>query len=482
MRESIAAGPVEPTIQSLGLNYSAPAWFREAKFGIYMHWGVYSCAGRNEWYPRNMYIPGRPAYEHHLKTYGHPSEFGYKDLVPLWQAERFDPDKMLDAIKSSGARYFTPCAVHHDNFLLWDSAIHRWNAARMGPKKDLLGMLKTATERAGLRWGVTTHMARTYSWLQTSKNSDEQGAFDGNDPAYEDFYLEKSDDQNCMHPLDPPASWRDHWRACMFELIDKYEPDHLYFDGALPFRGVDNFQTGMDVLAHYYNRSIERHGSLDSAMFIKDNDENCGPFSHGLYVNNVASLDLEQTGARRLIGVPWQTDFTVIKGGWSYFPDKPLYSVEFLLHLLIDVVSKNGCLLLNVPPKPDGTFEDRMVDLLAEMGRWLAANGEAIYGTLPWSRFGDGEDVRFTTNGKTLNVILRKWPESGSVRIEGIGADENLPTVEAATMIGANDPLPMSAGDSAVTVELPPSPPAGTSHAWCIQLHCERDLTRKGLR
>lgn len=464
------ASPIESTIQSLGQNYRAPEWFRDAKFGVYMHWGVYSVVGRNEWYPRHMYVPGHPDYEHHIKTYGHPSVFGYKDLVPLWKAERFDPDEMLDTIRNSGAKYFAPCAVHHDNFFLWDSKIHRWNAAQMGPKKDLLGMLKAATEKAGLRWGVTTHMARTYSWLQTNKNSDEKGAFDGNDAQYKDFYLDKSDDRNRMHPLNPPRGWRDHWKACMTELIDRYEPDHLYFDGALPFRGDDNFKSGMEILAYYYNRSIERHGKLDSVMFMKNIDDIFGPFSHGLYINNISSLDIEQSHSERIIHRPWQTDFTVLKGGWSYYPDSEMYQPEFLIHMLIDIVSKNGNLLLNVPPKPDGTFEDRMTALLEEIGRWMRANGDAVYGTRPWVVSGQGEDIRFTVEGGTLNAFLLSWPETGRVTVDlpedGAIADH----VKSARLLATGDTLPNTKNSNSISITLPDRPPRAADYAWCIQL------------
>ena len=163
----------EPTVESLQ-GYECPNWFRDAKFGIYLHWGAYSVAEQGEWYARNLYIEDRPEYAHHLETYGHPSDFGYKDFIPLWKAENFDPDELLKLFKNAGAKYFTPCAVHHDNFDLWDSEHHEWNTVNMGPKKDLIGMWREATLKAGLRFGVTTHLSRTYSWLNVANQSDKK--------------------------------------------------------------------------------------------------------------------------------------------------------------------------------------------------------------------------------------------------------------------------------------------------------------------
>jgi len=477
-----SASVVQPTLQSLGMHYSAPDWFRDAKFGIYMHWGVYSVVGRGEWYGRHMYVPGHADNLYHIRTYGHPSEFGYKDLIPLWKAERFDPDALLAAIKRAGAKYFAPCAVHHDNFDLWDSRHHKWNAAKMGPGKDLLGLLKDATLRAGLRWGVTTHLARSYSWFNVNKNRDEQGAYDGSDPATQDYYHEPCEDQNSWHPLNAPKHWRELWRKRLFDLIDRYEPDHLYFDGAIPFRGEDEFQTGLEVIAHYYNRSIERHGKLDSVMFLKNIDEYMGPFSHGLYVGNVACEDLEQHGAGRLIYVPWQTDFTVLKEGWSYSPDSELYSVTELVHLLIDVVSKHGNLLLNIPPTPAGELEPRVMDLLNEIGTWMEANGSAIYGTRPFSQFGEGDDVRFTTKGDVLNILLLHWPEGGRLRVEALARKGDAGTVRGVSLLPTGEDLPFEQDAEGLTVTCPAEPPAGVKHAFALRAQCDRDMKPSWLR
>jgi alpha-L-fucosidase len=484
-------GPIKPTIQSLGDNYAAPDWFRDAKFGIYMHWGIYSVIGRGEWYARYMYEVGHEDNLYHIETYGHPSKFGYKDFIPMWQAEKFDPDAMLDAIANAGAKYFCPCAVHHDNFDLWDSKHHAWNAAKMGPKQDIIGLLRDATRRAGLKWGVTTHLARSYSWFNVSHNSDAGGAYDGNDPAYEAFYHPSSgEDQSSWHPANPPAAWRDQWRARMYDLIDNYEPDLLYFDGALPFRGDDEFQSGMDVLAHYYNRSIERHGKLDSIMFIKDIDEFMGSHSHGLYCNNVASLDLEHHGANRLLYRPWQTDYSILKYGWSYNPTAEMYSAEEMIWLMADIVSKNGTMLLNIPPAPSGELEQRVIERLAEIGEWLGVNGEAIYGSRPFAAYGQDADVRYTTQGDVLYAIVRELPADGKLVLRALGSDVDLcaedalmpagmrqtAAVQRVMLLATGESLGFEQAASRLTITGPSERPAGICDAIVFKIQCDRPM------
>ena len=258
-----AIEPFEPTWPSLE-RYECPQWFQDAKLGIYVHWGVYSVAEHGEWYARDMYLEGDETYKYHCARYGHPSKFGYKDLIPLWKAEKFDADAWLALFKGAGARYFTPCAVHHDGFDLWDSKYNRYNAAKMGPKRDLIGALHDATIRAGLRWGCTTHLSRSYSWFQPAHWSDKAGPlkgvpYDGADPKYYAFYHEPSDDSNHRQPIHPPDHWKQEWANRVEDLIDRYDLDFLYFDGAIPFGDEDGL-TGRKVLAHFYNAGLKRHG------------------------------------------------------------------------------------------------------------------------------------------------------------------------------------------------------------------------------
>ena len=459
----------EPNIQSLGFGYKAPQWFADAKFGIYAHWGVYSVSGQQEWYPRNMYIPGHEANRYHIEHFGHPSTFGYKDMIPLWQAENFDPDALLDVVKRAGARYFCTCAVHHDNFDLWNSRHHKWNAVNMGPKKDLVALFREATLKAGLKWGVTTHLARADQWFQTNKNSDDRGPYDGNDPDYWDFYFPPMPADHDGHVT--PAH-REHWKARLIDLIDNYGPDLLYFDSAIPFTGEDNFQTGMDVLAHYYNRSIERHGELSSVLFIKNSSDIHGPFCGGLFVECTATLDSEHRSLPDIRYQPWQCDFPCLHGAcWSYNPSAGIYTAGDILNLLTDVVSKNGCFLLNIPPKPDGTLEQRVIDLLTEIGAWMDVNGDAIYDTRPFYPVTEG-DLRFTTKGADLNIIVRHWPDSTKLVIDSIHGGAPL-KVEKVTMLGGSEMTFQQEG-ATLTIDLPEQEPSDPMGPYILQARCDQ--------
>ena len=456
----------DPSIPSL-LDYSCPEWFRDAKFGIYLHWGVYSVAEHGEWYPRNMYIEGHPDYLDHLERYGHPSKHGYKDLVPLWKAERWDPDRLVSLFKAAGAKYFTPCAIHHDNFDLWDSKHNRWNSVNMGPRKDITGMWRKAALAQGLRFGVTTHLERTWSWLQTNKGADRSGPekgvpYDGNDPSYADFYLEPSADTDLRHPQNAPESWRRHWAARMKDLIDNYHPDHLYFDGCVPFQGEDNGRTGMEVIAHLYNHSMEIHGgNQEAVMCIKKISD------HGIYADGITTLDLERTKLDAIREQPWQTDTSI--GPWGYHSGASYRPPQLLIHELVDIVSKNGNVLLNVPPKADGTLDGETEEILKAMGRWLGVNGEAIYGTRPWTVFGGG-NVRFTRKGGTVYAILLEWPESSRLTIPELGRKGGVGTITDVALLGHGGiRWGQDAGDLGVLrIVLPDERPC--DHAWALKV------------
>jgi len=422
----------QPTVPSL-LDHECPEWFRDAKFGIYLHWGVYSVAERAEWYARNMYVEGSADYVHHLETYGHPSRFGYKDFIPLWKAENWDPDRLVGLFKQAGARYFTPCAVHHDNFDLWNSRHHKWNSVNMGPKKDIVGMWREATLKHGLRFGVTTHLERTWSWFAVSQGADRSGPmkgvpYDGNDPEYRDFYLEPHEDWDLRHPRNAPESWRRHWADRIKDLIDNYHPDHLYFDGGVPFLGDDNAQTGLEVIAYLYNHSLETHdGKPEAVMCVKDVKE------HSIYIDGVCTLDFEGHGSDKPLPRPWQTDTSI--GPWGYRAGASYRPAGTIIHQLVDIVSKNGNMLLNVPPKADGTLDDETESILAEIGRWLEVNGEAIYETRPWLTCGE-ENVRFTRKADAVYVILLDWPGAGTHRVPQLGEKDGVGRVASVSLLG----------------------------------------------
>ena len=472
------AGRFEPTVESLR-GYRCPEWLRDAKFGIYLHWGVYSVAERGEWYGRQMYLEGNPVYEHHCKTWGHPSEFGYKDFIPMWKAEHFDPDRLVALFKQAGARYFTPCAVHHDNFDLWNSRHHKWNSVNMGPKMDITGMWREAALKQGLRFGVTTHLARSYAWFNVNKLADTAGPYkgvpyDGADPDYADFYFEAHDDTEPRQPIDPPESWRQQWLRRMKDLIDNYRPDHMYFDGAIPFQG-DEGRTGLELIAWYYNQNMSWHdGRLECVMCIKKVTE------HGRYIEGVATLDIENRTADRMLPDPWQTDASI--GPWGYYAGAKYKSVPCLVHQLVDIVSKNGSLLLNVPPRADGTLDEETEAILAGIGQWLEVNGEAIYETRPWRVFGEGpfqeapkdgkpeycaEDIRFTTKGETLYAIALGRP-AGQLTIGSLGAArEGAGPVGEVRLLGCETPLTWSQDDGGLTVDVPEQVPS--EHALALK-------------
>jgi alpha-L-fucosidase len=311
----------------------------------------------------------------------------------------------------------------------------------MGPRKNLVGLLKDATLRHGLRWGVTVHFARNYNFFQTGYGSDRDGPKKGvpyiaDTPENRAFYHPPHGDTNPKYPRNPSEAWKESWSRRVSDLIDRYDLDFLYFDGALPFDEDDGL-TGRRVLARYYNRGRERHGGEDQVvMTIKT-----ARGGHGIYREGVATLDLERSRLGALRVEPWQTDDTIGEHRWSYEVGMRYRSVDFLVDELVDIVSKNGNLLLSVPPKADGTFDADTVRILRELGKWNRQNGEAIFGTRPWIRFGEG-DVRFTRSGdqQTMYAILLKWPEDGRcvLRSLSVSRDAGFKTVRAVSLVGSS--------------------------------------------
>lgn len=473
----------EASIESLQ-QYECPEWFRDAKFGIYMHWGVYSVAEMGEWYARKLYLEDTPEYAHHVKTYGHPSEFGYKDFIPLWKAENWDPDALLGLFKEAGAKYFSPCAVHHDNFDLWDSKYHRFNAVNMGPEKDLIGLWKEATLKAGLKFGVTTHLSRSVSWLNVAKGSDSSGPlkgvpYDGVDPDYSELYTSVPySDTHQRAPYNAPKDWQELWAKRIKDLIDNYQPDHLYFDCAIPFRGDDMGKTGMDVIAHHYNKSIERDGELGAVMCIKER-----PWQ-GLYADGVATLDFERGKAASIRKEPWQTDDSM--GPWGYRKGADYMSADATIDKLIDIVSKNGNMLLNVPIMADGTLDKKTTEILKDIGKWMAVNGEAIYGTRPWLMFGEGKtneiphhviespytskDIRYTAKGDILYALVLDWPNNGrEVIMEHLSpGNSRIAPVASVSLVGYEGVLEWRQNGDGLEVKFPKEKPCEFAYALKI--------------
>ena len=467
----------EATWESLK-QYKCPRWFQDAKFGIWAHWGPQSVPMAGDWYARNMYVQGHPQYEHHRRTYGHPSRVGYKDVVGLWKGEHWDPDRLIDLYRRAGARYFVSMGVHHDNFDLWNSTHHEWNSTRVGPLRDIVGDWARAARTAGLRFGVSEHLERTYSWFNTNKGSDAAGPYagipyDGSDPEYVALYTDNQGPESPWYPVNPGASWPAHWRARITDLIDRHEPDFLYTDGGVPFG-----QAGLDVVAHHYNRSIERDGSLDAVQTFRDPRRHRGPI--GEPADGIGTLDVERGVIEETSDHPWQT--CTCLGGWFYDSRQPYKTPDLVIHLLADVVSKNGCLLLSVPQRPDGRLDEEAEWTVREIGRWMTVNGEAIYGTRPWRRFDEGPtafaasthgereeraftsaDFRFTARDDAIYAIAMGRPEGGGWLIRALAGE----TVQLASILG------MEHADWRVTpaglwVEAPAALPC--DHAWVIKV------------
>ncbi|MCP4379675.1 MAG: alpha-L-fucosidase, partial [bacterium] len=437
--DQIEKGPFKPTIKSLRA-YKCPEWFRDAKFGIWVCYAPQSVPAVDGWYGRNMYAR---RLKYHTKKYGHPSKFGFKDFIPQLKAEKFDPDNLVGQFKEAGAKYFIAMAVHHENFDLWNSKYHRWNAVRMGPKKDMIGLWRKATLKHGLRWGVTTHLARSLSWFQTAHGKDAGGKYDGNDPEFQDFYHKPYKENSYEYPKNPPATWRLQYYLRVRDLIDNYKPDLMYFDGAVPFK--PDGEPGLSLMAHLYNSSIKQHdGENHAVMNIKDR-------IFGIYDDRIATLDLERQQLLEIRDKPWQNDTSI--GPWFYVKGAKYKTAGPVIHMLVDIVSKNGNLLLNVPMRADGTLDTEARVLLKKIGKWTKVNGEAIYGTRPWiiagentarrsdkrnwggvsdaARTGDWNfklapgEVRFTSKGDTtVYAVIAGWPQDGKVTLSMLASKD----------------------------------------------------------
>lgn len=398
----VAAGPysADGSFESA----RCPDWFRDAKFGIWAHWGPSSAIGDGDWYARNMYVQGHPQNEYHLKTYGHPSKFGYKDTIPLWKAERFDPPALIRRYAAAGAKYFVSMGVHCDNFDLWNSRGHRWNSVRMGPKRDIVGEWRDAARAAGMRFGVSEHVWASYNWWCTNKGADKSGPcaqvpYDGTDPANYDLYFPP-------HAPGPEAwaeqgneteAWKREWFLRAQDLIDQHQPDLYYEDGPIPFG-----RWGRSLVAHYYNQSLRWHkGNLDVVYTAKKRSE-C--------VTGACTLDIERGVSDEIEPHPFQTDTCL--GDWHYKRGVTYKRPKRVIDLLVDVVSRNGNLLLNIPLPASGMPDDEEIKILDAITAWMKVNSEAIYATRPWKVFGEGPGIRKTAPASGMNGTPEHFNES----------------------------------------------------------------------
>ena len=436
VKQGVTEGPFKPDWDSLR-GFRTPDWFRDAKFGIFIHWGPYSVpAYANEWYSRNMYVPGNKAYEHHVKTYGPQSKFGYKDFIPLFKAEKFDPGAWLKLFDEAGARYVVPVAEHCDGFAMYASDVTRWDASEMGPKRDVVGEIAKAARAQGLHFGLSSHRAEHWWWYHAGRAYDS----DVNDPKFAGLYgpaaptglpAEKPnnwpDSGQLQNWMPPNKQFLNDWMARTSELIDKYSPELIYFDW---WTSAPEFEPLMrDTAAYYYNRSAARNAPGIIA------------YKGSQFAEGSALFDMERGKTDALRLTPWQSDTSVSVHSWGYAKDDTYRTPKSLTADLIDIVSKNGNLLLNVGPRADGTIPDEIATVLRGMGAWLKVNGEAIYDTRPFKYFGEGptlsgqvrvggqveesarkgftpQDIRFTTKGDTLYVLGLERPQDGVVLVK----------------------------------------------------------------
>jgi len=465
--------PFQPNWKSLG-NYQVPDWFRDAKFGMWAHWGPQCQPEAGDWYARHMYMEGSKQYDFHVKKYGHPSKFGFKDVINTWKAEKWDPQGIVDLYHHTGAKYFMALANHHDNFDLYESTYqNRWNSTRLGPKKDIVKGWAAAARARGLHFGVSVHAAHTWSWMETAQRADQSGAlagvpydgrltqsqgkgkwWEGLDPqelyAQNHALSKNSSDNGMIHQQwhwgngvsVPDEKYIDKFYKRTIELIDKYSPDMVYFDDSqLPLWPIND--AGLRIAAHMYNKSIKDKGSLQAVITGKILDEQ---------QRKAMVWDIERGQSNAIEALPWQTDTCI--GDWHYsreiYDNKRYKTARSVIHTLVDVVSKNGNLMLNIPLRGDGTMDEMERSIVNEIGQWMRQNGNSIYGTRPWKIFGEGpaqaaaaalsaqgfnegkgkpfsaEDIRFAIKGDALYATVMATPVLRSVLIKSLAADSSL--------------------------------------------------------
>ncbi len=478
----IAAGPFDDSWTSLE-SIGVPEWYLDDKFGIFIHWGVYAVpATGNEWYPRRMYQNqmdqqrGINIFEHHRKTWGPQKEFGYKDFIPMFKAGQFDAPEWAALFKASGARYVVPVAEHHDGFPMYDCSYTKWDASEMGPGRDVIAELAGAVRAEGMKFGVSSHRAFNYAYYPRSEEFDtvDEENFGLYGKPHEWLYGDMKGEW-------PPQTeeFKDDWLARTAELVESYQPDLVWFDFGIGPRWVESpeanpFQEHLrKFTAFYYNRAaaLGKVGAINYKL-------NAMPEKAGI-------LDIERGKLDDIRERYWQTDTSVSYNSWGYISNHDYKSVDTLVDDLADIVAKNGCLLLNIGPKPDGTIPDPEVAMLKEIGQWLSVNGEAIYGSRPWKTYGEGsaqtsgghmserkfrdvrhtaEDIRFTTKGDALYAIALAWPANGKLTVKSLAGAP----VQSVSLLGHEGELAFAAGSDGLEITVPAEQPC--EHAFAFKI------------
>jgi alpha-L-fucosidase len=459
----------QPDWESLK-QHETPQWFLDAKFGIYCHWGPYSVpAYRNEWYSHSMYIQGNPVREYHEKTYGPLNEFGYKDFIPMFTGEYFDADEWAELFQNAGAQFAGPVSEHADGFAMWNSKVTQWNAVKMGPKRDVVGELSKAIRKRNMKFIATFHHQWKYAWYPTwDENTDTSN------PAYEDLYGPKVPEGIFKFPhrnIDPypDEKFNSEWLSKIVEVIDNYEPDMIYFDAKMDIISED---TRKEFLSYYYNSAIRQKRKV--LVTYKFND----------LAEGSAVIDIERGRMSEKKSFPWLTDDSIDWGSWCHVSEPEYKSTNRIIDFLIDVVSKNGCVLLNITPKANGEIPEPVKKRLLEIGKWLKINGEAIYNTHTWEIYGEGptqiveghlserknpyntdKDIRFTNKGNILYVFVLDWP-SEPVHIKSLNTD--FYEVKNIILLGSDEAIKWNQTDEALIIEVPNHKPC--KHAFTFKI------------
>lgn len=506
MDEPTTKGKFSPTWASME-QYQTPEWFKNAKFGMWAHWGPQSQSGSGDWYARHMYVEGSDDYKWHLKKYGHPSKFGFKDVINEWKAEKWDPEAVVSLYKKAGAKYFVALANHHENFDNFKSKYQTWNSTKVGPKKDLIGGWAKAAQNNGLHFGVSVHASHAWTWMETAQRADKTGAFanvpyDGNMTKKDGkgLWWDGLDPQELYaqnHPLSvddmtkkegykhwkwvngankPSAAYLKKYRNRIIQLLNDYDIDLLYFDdNVLPFEGIS--EVGLEIISHFYNHSMKKNnGKLEAVVNLKELNEK----QRQCFV-----WDIERGVSNNIENFNWQIDTCI--GGWHYnesiYNNNKYKSAKTVIHTLADVVSKNGNLLLNIPLKGDGSLDDKEQKIVEDITVWMNKFSECIYDTRPWKIYAEGpalaglikleghgfnegkgkpftnEDIRFTTKGNVLYAIVLGTPQNNKVVIKSLkqGSEYFPQNVGQIQLVGTNQPLEFSRNTEGVTVKLPDS-------------------------
>ena len=479
VERTIRSGPYRADYESLE-TYKVPEWYMDAKFGIFIHWGAYSVpAFGSEWYPREMYIQGSDIYKHHVATYGAQDRFGYKDFIPMFKAARFDPNAWAHLFKESGAKYVVPVFEHHDGFAMYDSGLSDWTVAKMGPHRDTSGELAKAVRAEGLRLGASSHRVEHNFFLGEGRKFDS----DINDPKFAGFYgpahawLENKD----KTPLNNDFTYlsddyANDWLARSAEIVQKYHPDIMYFDWWIGQPGLRHHLS--KFTAFYYNASL-KYGDHVGVINYKD---------YALDAHS-AVLDLERGQLADIRQLYWQTDTSISNKSWGYIDHDSFKTPDFVVHQLVDIVSKNGNLLLNVGPRSDGTIPDEVQQVLLSVGAWLKVNGDAVYGTRPWKIYGEGpakvvggsfndtkasdysaEDFRFTVRGANLYAVEMAWPSGPEAVIHSLATESSVAKVKVKSvrLLGSDQTLQFSQQADGLHIHLPPQAPGKYAYSFCI--------------